>query len=168
VKDGILIGSGPGEVAHLYTTRADFRDFHLRAQVRINGGGNGGVYARASFGPKWPSSGPKYPYGYEAQISGKESAGGQTGSLFVGANGPVVDVRLPLVPTSQWFSLDVRAEGNRVVVMVNEQVTADYVDPARRFLKGRIALQKLNPETIVEFRKIEVRELNRERPSTQR
>ena len=53
------------------------------------------------------------------------------------------------------------AEGSRVVVKINDQLTADYVDPERRFLKGHIALQQLLPDTRVEFRKIEIKELGR-------
>ncbi len=159
VEHGILIGSGPAPISHLYTNHGDFKDFHLRAEVRINDGGNGGVYARASFGPVWPVQSLKYPYGYEAQVQGGGTASGNTGSLFLGSNRPVADVRDPPVPASQWIKLDVRAEGNRVVVMVNDKITADFTDPERHFLKGHIALQKLYPETVVEFRKIEIKEL---------
>jgi len=163
VEKGILIGSGQ-TVSHIYSERGDYTDFRLHVEARINNGGNSGVYARASFGPVWPAGAPKYPHGYEAQIQGRRVANGNTGTLFVGANTPVVDVREPLVPTSQWFNLKVRAEGDRVVVMVNDQVTADYVDPERRFLKGHIALQQLLPETRLEIRKIEIKELNRGTP----
>ena len=85
VENGVLIGSGQ-TVSHIYSERGDYTDFHLHVEARINNGGNSGVYARASFGPVWPAEAPKYPHGYEAQIQGRKVTGGNTGSLFVGAN----------------------------------------------------------------------------------
>ena len=44
VENGILVGSGPGAVSHLYSVRDDYQDFHLRAEVRTGDTGNSGVY----------------------------------------------------------------------------------------------------------------------------
>ena len=55
VEDGILIGSSDG-ISHLFTERDDWRDFHLRAETRINDGGNGGLYFRASFPLVFPKA----------------------------------------------------------------------------------------------------------------
>jgi eukaryotic-like serine/threonine-protein kinase len=54
VEKGILVGSGPAAVSHLYTVRDDYKDFHLRAEARIYDAGNSGVYFRAPFGPTFP------------------------------------------------------------------------------------------------------------------
>jgi serine/threonine protein kinase len=158
VMNGILIGSG-STASHLYTERDSFADFHLRAQVRINDGGNSGVFARASFGPTWPLEKPRYPHGYEVQIYGGAVPSGNTGSLFAGAGSPVVDVREAPVPSFRWFALEVRAEGARIVVIVNGKITADYQDVKWPYRRGRIALQQLDPKTIIEFRKIEIMEI---------
>jgi serine/threonine protein kinase/formylglycine-generating enzyme required for sulfatase activity len=158
VENGVLTGSGPADT-HTYSERGDYTDFHLHVEARINNGGNAGVYARSSFGPVWPEARPKYPTGYETQIQGGLAASGNTGALFVGANRPAADVREQLVSSSQWFNLDVKAEGDRIVTLVDGKTTADYKDPLRRFLKGHIALQKLFPQTVIEFRKIEIKEL---------
>jgi len=56
------------------------------------------------------------------------------------------------------MGLEVIAEGNRVVVKVDGQTTADYSDPERRFPRGHILLFQVN-EQIIEFRKIEIKEL---------
>ena len=62
------------------------------------------------------------------------------------------------VPPSEWFTEEVVAEGNHIVVKVNGETTADYYDQ-RRFTSGHFALQQYDPETVAEFRKIEIKEL---------
>jgi len=167
----MLVGSGPSTISHLYTIRKDYKDFYLRAEVRINDVGNSGVYFRAPFGPSWPvnySSAPfgptwpvkdrKYPDGYEAQIFSKPGARDLTGSLFVGDRGAVVAVNRLAARPFEWCILEVIARGNRLVIKVNGTTTADYTDTKRLFFSGHIALQQNGPLTIVEFRKIEIKE----------
>jgi len=59
-----------------------------------------------------------------------------------------------------WFTLEIIAIGNRIRILVNGKKTADYTESrAGRNTKGHIALQHLDPETRVFFRKIELKEL---------
>jgi hypothetical protein len=60
VEDGLLIGSGPQ--SHLFSPRGDYTDVEFRAKVKINDGGNSGMYFRVAYGPGWPR-------GYEAQVN---------------------------------------------------------------------------------------------------
>src|SRR5690606_2700667 len=48
LEQGVLQGEGP--VGHLFSPRSDYRDFELRARVKVNEGGNSGIYLRASPG----------------------------------------------------------------------------------------------------------------------
>ncbi|HQU47094.1 MAG TPA: DUF1080 domain-containing protein, partial [Pirellulales bacterium] len=57
-----------------------------------------------------------------------------------------------------WFTLELIAVDNHITVKVNGQTTADYPDSARRFSMGHITLQQHDPQTVVEFRKIEIKE----------
>ena len=167
VQGGVLIGSGPA-ASHLYSVRDDYKDFHLRVEARINDGGNSGVYFRSAFGPIWPSINPTWPDGYEAQINSTHwNQQDRTGSLRGGPDGvPVVMVRDSPVPLRQWFDLYVIADGNRVVVMVNGRVTVEYIDENRLYTSGHIVLQsssammQTDPQTVVEFRNIEIKELS--------
>jgi hypothetical protein len=157
VEDGVLIGSGP-DLSHLCFSRGNYRDLHLRAEVRVNEGGNGGVFVRATDSLAFPPNRPRYPSGYEAQIAGpRHPDQAKTGSLFAGGEGYVVKIPTTRITGGQWFVLEVIASGNRIVVKVDGKVTADYVDENPRFLKGRIALQHHDAATSIEFRKIEVR-----------
>jgi serine/threonine protein kinase/formylglycine-generating enzyme required for sulfatase activity len=159
VEKGVLIGTGErSERSHLYTERGDFKDFHLRVEARINAGGNSGLYFRSTFGPARPADHPKWPYGYEAQIDSTVDPN-RTGSLFAGMDGVVVGVRDTLVPPGQWFTEEVIAQGNRFVIKVNGQTTAVYRDEKEISASGHIALQMNNSKTVVEFRKIEIKEL---------
>src|SRR5206468_1279154 len=92
----------------------------------------------------------------EAQINSTHADLHKTGSLF--ANGVVVSVRVSPVPPNRWFTLEVIAEGNRIIVKVDGKITANYLDEQRRFAKGHIALQQLNAQTVAEFRKVELKE----------
>jgi hypothetical protein len=158
LQNGILIGSGPA-VSHLFSTRDDYKDFHLRVEARINNGGNSGVYFRAPFDISLPPNNPKYPLGYEAQINSMSKDPRKTGSLFITPGGAVVPVSQSLHLPDQWFTLEVIAEGNHIVVKVNGKTTADYIDEKRLYSSGHIALQQLDAQTVVEFRKIEIKEL---------
>ncbi len=159
IKGGAIIGSGPIR-SHLYTTRDDYRDFHLRIEARSNDVGNSGVFFRSSYGPAFPPENPTFPLGYEAQINRLHRDPNKTGSLYVSGFGAVVSVTEPPLDSSLWVTLEVIAEGNHITIKVNGKTTADYTDERRLFASGHIALQQHNPETIVEFRKVEIRELN--------
>jgi formylglycine-generating enzyme required for sulfatase activity/serine/threonine protein kinase len=153
VVDGVLVGKGV--YSYLVSDHTKFRDFHLRAEVRINEGGNSGLYFRSELLADWQTRGC---IGYEAEISTTEP-GGKTGSLRSYPQSVVLQkVDEPLVPPGQWFIYEVIAAGNRLATFVNGKLAAEVTDNTHS--QGRLALQLLAPETtIVEFRRIEIREL---------
>jgi hypothetical protein len=157
VKGGMLIGSGPSVTSHLYTERGDYTDFHLRLEARINQAGNSGVYFRTPFGPTRPANQPRWLKGYNAKID-KNRLGG---FLVDGptTTGPLVRSRAPAIPPGQWLTLEVIVQGNHIVVKTNGETTAEYTDKKRCFASGHIALQQHSPQTVVEFRKIDIKEL---------
>jgi hypothetical protein len=155
VDKGVLIGSGAG-ASHLYTTRGDYKDFHLLAEVRINDGGNSGIYFRSPFGPFGQTP---WPTGYEAQINSTQKVDPRKTGSLLGNHGNLVVIRDSPVPPGEWFTLEVIAEGNHMVLKVNGKTTANYTDERRQFTSGHIGVQQLNAETVAEFRKIEIKEL---------
>ena len=163
VENGILIGSGPranGRISHLYTDRDNFKDFHLRVEARINDDGNSGVYFRSTYGPSWPTQSPWFPVGYEARIKIQHGISDYTGSLFATADGLLGNRRESPITGRQFFTLEVIARGDHIIIKVNGQTTADYIDPRWRYMSGHIALQQFESGTVIEFRKIEIRELS--------
>jgi Domain of Unknown Function (DUF1080) len=145
VKDGILIGSGPA--GHLFSERGDYENFQYRVEAKINDHGNSGQYFRAQFGPSFPK-------GYEAQINSTHSDPVRTGSLY-----HFKEVREMLVKPDEWFTQEVIAVGNHIIIKVNGKTTVDFVDKKNTYTKGHFALQQHDPGTVVQFRKIEVKEL---------
>jgi hypothetical protein len=148
VEDGILIGSGPA--SHLFSERGDYENFRYRVEVQINDGGNSGQYFRTQFGPGFPK-------GYEAQINSTHRDPVKTGSLY--GFGKATTVTDMLVKPNEWFTQEVVADGNHIVIMVNGKKTVDFVDEKNTHAKGHFALQQHDPGTVVKFRKIEVKEL---------
>jgi hypothetical protein len=145
VKDGILTGSG--RAGHLFSERGDYENFRYRVEAKINDGGNSGQYFRTQFGPSFPK-------GYEAQINSTHSDPVRTGSLY-----NFVPVKEMLVKPDEWFTQEVIADGNHIIIKVNAKTTVDFVDKKNTYKKGHFALQQHDPGTVVQFRKIEVKEL---------
>jgi formylglycine-generating enzyme required for sulfatase activity/serine/threonine protein kinase len=153
----VLTCSGP--TSHLFSERGDYQDFHLRAEARINDGGNSGLYFRTQFGPD-------YPKGYEVQINSTHGDPIKTGSLYPSFNPKLtkeqsdkIVVSDMLVKPKEWFTLDVIAQGNHIVIKVNGKTTVDFVDETNAYNRGRFALQHHDRRTEVDFRKIEIGEL---------
>jgi hypothetical protein len=149
VKDGILIGTGPA--GHLFSERGDYENFRYRVEAMINDNGNSGQYFRTEFGPSFPK-------GYEAQINSTHKDKIRTGSLYLPQVKEVL-VFEQLHKPDEWFTQEVIAIGNHIVIKVNGKTTVDWKDPQNRYTKGHFALQQHDPGTVVKFRKIEVKEL---------
>src|SRR5262249_32294593 len=116
VKDGAIVSSGG--TSHLFTERGDFTNFHFRIEAKINDGGNSGQYFRAQFGPDFPK-------GYEAQINSTHIDPVKTGSLY--GFGPTATITEMLVKPGEWFTQEVIADGNHIIIKVNGKITVDLV-----------------------------------------
>jgi WD40 repeat protein len=157
VRDGILTCRGP--LSHLFSDRADFENFHLKARVRMLGESNSGLLFRTEFGLSSPGHSGPLPVGYELEI-----AGDITGSLLAHTPEGQQDLRMvhnTLKDQKDWFTMEVIAEGADIVIRINEKTIADYRLPAGYRKRGHLALQHASPDTVVEFSKIEVKELPR-------
>jgi hypothetical protein len=167
VKDGILHGST--RQSYLFSERGDFENFHLRAEARINTGGDSSICFRLPFNlQKWGSNLENYGMtgGYEVDLHKIPSRLLRTGSIFV-AHTRVEDPSQilfhvtdgSLVKADEWFVMDILAEENHLIVKLNGETVADCHDPLHRHHTGHMALHVFNAGTAVQFRKIEIREL---------
>jgi hypothetical protein len=143
VEGGVLIGSG--NASHLFSERGDYENFRYRVEAMINDGGNSGQYFRTEFGPGFPK-------GYEAQINSTHSDPQRTGSLW-----GIVQVNKQLHKPDVWFTQEVIADGDHIIIKVDGEKVVDTHDT--KFKKGHFALQQHDPKSVVKFRKIEVMEL---------
>lgn len=151
-----MIGSGPA--SHLFSERGDYTDFHFRIEAKISHKGNSGQYFRTEFGPGFPK-------GYEAQIN---STGGdriKTGSLYPAFGKLPTEKQKTILITQklhepdEWFTQEVIAFGNHIVIKVNGKTTVDFRDEKNTYTKGHFAIQQHDPGSKVQIRKIEVKEL---------
>ena len=135
VKDGVLTGSGAQ--GHIYT-EASYDNLMLRARVRVNEGGNSGVYYRVQDKGKWPT-------GYEAQVDNHDP------------NNPYGMHKADKLITSdgEWFTMQVTADGPHIVVEVNGEKVLDAQNS--RFQRGTIALQAHDPTSVIEYKDVEVK-----------
>ena len=144
-ENGVL--HGEGGVSHIFSPRGDYQNFDYRAELKIKDKGNSGQYFRTAFGNGFPS-------GYEAQINSSHADPKRTGSLYNFKN-----VMEQLVPPDTWFTQEVIADGNHIVIKVNGKVAVDYVDEKNSFTRGHFAFQQHNLGSEVWIRNVQVKEL---------
>ena len=153
VKDGAIQGSGPPSM--LVTTTGPYKNFRYRAEIKINDGGNSGLYFRTK--PE-----PGFVDGYEAQIDSTHTDPIRTGSIY-----GMCHVYKQLVKPDTWFhyELEVRddvwrgREMTRIKVIVNGDELYEYLDFDRTFAEGHFAFQQHDPGSKVSIRKVEVMKL---------
>jgi len=143
VEGGILIGRGPP--SYLFSERGDYKNFIYRVEAKINEGGNSGQYFRTEFGPGDPK-------GYEAQINSTYRDSQKTGSLY-----GIVKITDQLHKPDEWFIQEVTAIGEHIVIKVNDKVVVDTNND--KFAKGHFAIQQHHHGSVVQIRKIEIKEL---------
>ena len=159
VKDGVLVGSGG--MGHLFYVEKNYENFHMVVEAMINDTGNGGVYFRTARNSVAPDGVPGS--GYAAQIDSSSKIPIKTGSLFVGSN-PVVHIKESPVPANEWFKLEIFADGPHLVIKVNGHITADHTDAENTPRGSELALQVYDSDTVIKFRKVEIKELSRVLP----
>jgi len=143
VEEGILVGRGPA--GHLFSERDDYENFRYRVVAMINDKGNSGQYFRTKFAKAFPP-------GYEAQINSTHGDPQRTGSLY-----NIVKITDQLHKPDEWFTQEVIADGEHIIIKLNDKVVVDTKD--KKYSKGHFALQQHDPGTVVKFKKIEVIEL---------
>ncbi len=145
VVDKTIKGAGP--VSHLFWKVEECENCEFKADVKIMDGANSGMYFRTAFGPGFPK-------GYEAQVNATHKDPVKTGSLYNFAKNLVS----PSKP-GEWFTQHIIADGNHIVIKVNEKVITDFVDEKNTFTKGFLALQQHDPNSVVYYRNLMYRKL---------
>ena len=157
VVNGVLVGNAAK--SFLIHENDSYPNFHLRAEVKINPGGDSGLYFRCRPDGSLPRG---ICSGYEAQIISPGPRPGRTGSLFKFVDGETLDLKLidqNLIQADTWFKLEIIADGNRITIKVEDKVTAEYVDEQPAELRGHLVLDTYKEGTRVQFKKIEIKEL---------
>jgi len=167
VENGAIVAQGPR--SHLFyvgdVQGAKFRNFELSAEVRTKAGANSGIYFHTTYQPAdWPSS------GFEVQINNSATRHGdylelkKTGSLY-----GIRNIYTQTAKDEEWFTMNIRVVGKNVQVRLNNLLLVDYNEPAeppgKRLGSGTFALQGHDPDSLVAFRKIQVKPLPEAAPA---
>lgn len=145
VKNGAITGDGPA--SHLFWMKEKCVNCEFKAEVKINHGGNSGMYFRTAFGPGFPK-------GYEAQVDNTHADPVRTGSLY-----NFVKVFEQLIPDDTWWTQHIIVEGNHIQIFINDKKTVDFTDEKNTFTDGYLALQQHNAGSVVEFKNLMMRHL---------
>lgn len=151
VEDGAIAGSG--ERSHLFYTGREFTNFHFKCDVKINHGGNSGLFFHSQPEADWPR------HGYESQVNNTHGDPVKTGSLY-----NVVKVFESAAKDDTWWTQEIIVEGNRITTKVNGKTLYEYDEPegasgTRRLSRGLFALQQHDPGSKPRFRNIMVKPL---------
>lgn len=150
VQEGVLAGSGTQSM--LVCTQGPFKNFRYRAEVKINDGGNSGVYFRTTREPSFAD-------GYEAQVDSTHTDPIRTGSLY-----GFCHVYQQHVKPDTWFTYDLEVrddvwrgrEMTRIKITIDGNELYEYLDFARTYEAGYFAFQQHDPGSQVHIRKVEV------------
>ncbi|WP_390174056.1 3-keto-disaccharide hydrolase [Rhodopirellula sallentina] len=150
VVDGALTGSGSQSM--LVSTKGPYKNFRYRVEVKINDGGNSGVYFRTTRKPGFMD-------GYEAQVDSTHRDPIRTGSLY-----GFCHVYRQLVKPDTWFTYEIEVadsvwrgrEMTRIRVTVDGVELYEYMDFDKTYPAGHFAFQQHDPGSKVQIRKVEV------------
>jgi hypothetical protein len=154
VKDGAISGSGPPSM--LVCTKGPYTNFRYRAEIKINDGGNSGLYFRTTRKPGFSD-------GYEAQIDSTHRDPIRTGSLY-----GFCHVYKQHVEPGKWFTYDLEVRDDvwrgrnmtRIKVTIDGNELYEYMDFALTYKQGHFAFQQHDPGSKVNIRKVQVMSLD--------
>jgi hypothetical protein len=163
VEDGLLVANGKGP-AHLFyvgpVNNHDFKNFHLRAEVKTFPKANSGIYFHTEYQEtNWPNK------GFEAQVNATHSDRKKTGGLYsvqdVIDNAPNKD--------GEWFVYEIIVQDKHVTLKIDGKTTADWTQPddwkgppnmpGRVLDHGTIAIQGHDPGSKVQYKSIAIKPL---------
>jgi Domain of Unknown Function (DUF1080) len=139
VVDGLLMACG-APTGYLVSDQS-YKNFVLSLEFRCAEDTNSGVYVRS----------PKETGGYEVQIWKQQPAGYNTGGIV----GTAKTARDYSFKPNEWNTLQITADGDHLVVVLNGETTVDVRDA--RFPEGHIRFQY--QQFPIAFRNIKIRSL---------
>ena len=163
IENGCIVGFGKKN--HLYYMAEMFKNFELMIDVKVNKGGNSGVYVKSQWQEgAWPTT------GFEMQVNSSHTDPVKTGSLY-----NIVKIFKAPHNDDEWFTYHIICKGNSLECRVNGNTLYIYVDPMEKggisqgnqiteqnkriSQKGYIALQHHDPGTVPAFKNIFVKKL---------
>lgn len=158
MEKGVLRWNSP-RASYLWTKRDNYSNFDMSVEARVSRGEYGQLIIRDAFG----QPGESHHKGYAVVFNSDNGNPCKTGSLLVLGGEAAASIGTSPAPPDEWFTLEVTAKGNHLVVKINDQITADYSDPEQRFDRGHISILGGTPRgatnMYLELRNFKIREL---------
>jgi 3-keto-disaccharide hydrolase len=162
LQDGAIVAHGNRSHLFYVGDEKPFKNFHFQCEVMTKANSNGGIYFHTKYQDKnWPAQ------GHECQVNNSYKPDPQkTGGVY-----KVAQVLEAPAKDDEWFKYEIIAQGNHIVIKINDKVTADYtedpeklakmkgMEPGRRVGEGTFALQAHDPGSTVLYRNIRVKRL---------
>jgi 3-keto-disaccharide hydrolase len=142
VEQGTILCESTANKYGYLTTQKTYRDFTLRLKFKGEAAGNSGVFLHARIIGIDPEHGPDIE-GMQVEVD--PNAGKHTGGLYEsGGRGwvamPTAEGEQALKP-GEWNDLEVSAQGNHIVTLLNGVKIVDFTDATPKFTDGVIGLQ---------------------------
>jgi len=153
VKDGLLCGSG--EASMLFSPKGNYKNFRYRAELKVNDGGNSGMYVRTK-------KAASFTGGYEVQVNSTHKDPIKTGSLYTH-----VHIFKSPAKADTFFTQEVEVIDKpfrdkvvtQITIKVDGEVLYTFNDFDQTWKEGHFAFQQHDPGSKVTIRKVEVMEL---------
>ncbi|HET6881241.1 MAG TPA: DUF1080 domain-containing protein [Pirellulales bacterium] len=151
VEEGAIVGQGSR--SHLFYVGREFKNFHFKADVMINKGGNSGIFFHSQPEADWPKA------GYESQVNNSHADPVKTGSLYY-----VVKVFESAAHDDEWWTQEIIVEGKKITMKVNGKTLYEYDEPEgvvgpHRLSQGMFAFQQHDPGSHPRFKNVKVKPL---------
>jgi hypothetical protein len=161
IENGCIVGFGARN--HLYYME-ELKNFELKIDVKINQGGNSGVFVKSV----WVDN--NWPVGYELQVNSSQRDPQKTGTLY-----NIIKIFKAPHEDDEWFTYHIICKGNTLECRINGNVLYTYVDPMERggipvegnitnenkriSQKGLISLQQHDPTAAPMFKNVFLKKL---------
>ncbi|MNW56736.1 hypothetical protein D3C74_344690 [compost metagenome] len=146
----------------LWYTAQELEEYSLKLDWKLVKDDNGGVFV----GFPNPGNDPwvAVNQGYEIQIDASDAADRTTGAIYTFQGADAAAVTAALKPVGQWNAYDIRVEGDRIRIYLNDVLVNDFTstDPARDLSSGFIGIQNHGAGETVSYRNIRVKDLGAE------
>ncbi|MCB7135867.1 family 16 glycoside hydrolase [Cellulosimicrobium marinum] len=154
---------GEGGMGLLWYTAEELQNpYSLKLDWKLSKDDNGGVF----IGFPNPGNDPwvAVNQGYEIQIDATDAADRTTGAIYTFQGADAEAVEAALNPVGQWNAYDIRVEGDRIRIYLNDVLVNDFTstDPARDLSTGFIGIQNHGGGERVNYRNIRVKDLTDE------
>ena len=161
VENGAIIANAAGQASHLFYDGSvgnhSFTNFDVRLDVLARYRSNGGVYVMTEFQPQgFPGK------GFEIQVNNSHSDRIRTGSLY-----HIVDLSNIPGKDDEWIPMEIKAQGNTIVITVKGQEVVRWAQPAdwqsnydtasRKIAPGTIAFQSHDTYSVTAYSNIRIK-----------